>query len=98
MLRGTASAGDVTLYRKADNLSPGLHHVGFEVWDEDDLKRSIAALPGSGVTVECEVDHPARHSVVIRDTDGLRLQFFVNRNWTPDVIGKATGEDVLYLL
>ncbi len=68
------------------------------MWDENDLKRSIAALPGSGVSVEREVDHPARHSVVIRDMDGLRLQFFVNRQWTPATIGKAAREDAPYLL
>jgi catechol 2,3-dioxygenase len=98
VLRGTASSGDVTLYRKGVGLSPGLHHVGFEVWDDADLRRSIAAAGDSHVTVEREVDHPARHSVTIRDMDGLRLQFFVNRNWTPDTIGKVTSEEVPYLL
>jgi catechol 2,3-dioxygenase len=98
VLRGTASDGDVTLYRKGGDLSPGLHHVGFEVWDESDLKHSIAALAGSGVTIEREVDHPARHSVVIRDMDGLRLQFFVNRKWTPDSIGKVVRDDAPFLL
>ena len=39
VLRGTASAGDVTLYRKSAELHPGLHHVGFEVWNEADLQR-----------------------------------------------------------
>jgi catechol 2,3-dioxygenase len=98
ILRGTASNGDLTLYRKRSGLSPGLHHVGFEVWDEDDLQRSVAALPGSGVALEREVEHPARHSVVIRDKDDLRLQFFVNRNWTSDAIGKVSPEDAPYLL
>jgi catechol 2,3-dioxygenase len=98
VLRGTASAGDVTLYRKSAELHPGLHHVGFEVWDEADLQRSIAALPGSGVAVEREVDHPARHSVVIRDPDGLRLQFFVNRDWVPAAIAQAGRDEAPYLL
>ncbi|MGI8525551.1 MAG: VOC family protein [Pseudolabrys sp.] len=98
VLRGTSSDGDVTLYRKNANLLPGLHHVGFEVWDDADLKHSIAALPGSGVKVEREVDHPSRHSVVIQDMDGLLLQFFVNRNWTADVIGKARADELPYLL
>jgi catechol 2,3-dioxygenase len=98
VLRGTASAGDVTLYRKSAELHPGLHHVGFEVWNEADLQRSIAALPGSGVAVEREVDHPARHSVVIRDPDGLRLQFFVNRDWVPAAIAQAGRDEAPYLL
>jgi catechol 2,3-dioxygenase len=98
VLRGTASEGCVTLYRQNGAVAPGLHHVGFEVWDEADLKRSISALPGTGVQVEREVDHPARHSIVIRDPDGLRLQFFVNRNWAPTTIAKAGRDEVLYLL
>jgi catechol 2,3-dioxygenase len=98
VLRGTASEGDVTLYRKAAGLAPGLHHVGFEVWNEADLRRSITALPGKGVEVEREIDHPARHSIMIKDPDGLRLQFFVNRDWAPPVIAKAGQDDALYLL
>ena len=98
LLKGTASDGDVTLYRAGAGVSPGLHHVGFEVWNEDDLKRSIAALPKAGVRVEKEVDHPARRSVVIQDPDGLRLQFFVNRDWSAPVIGGASREEALYLL
>jgi hypothetical protein len=50
------------------------------------------------VALEREVEHPARHSVVIRDKDDLRLQFFVNRNWTSDAIGKVSPEDAPYLL
>jgi len=98
VLRGTASEGDVTLYRKSAELAAGLHHVGFEVWGEDDLRRSIAALPASGVEIEREIDHPARHSVMIKDPDGLRLQFFVNREWVPGVIDKAGRDESLYLL
>lgn len=98
VLRGTASDGDVTLYRKAGGLAAGLHHVGFEVWNEGDLKRSITALPGKGLKVEREIDHPARHSIMIRDPDGLRLQFFVNRDWAPPAIAKAAQDEALYLL
>jgi catechol 2,3-dioxygenase len=98
VLRGTVSEGCVTLYRQSAAAAPGLHHVGFEVWDDADLKRSISALPGTGVELVREVDHPARHSVVIKDPDGLRLQFFVNRNWDPPTIAKARPDEALYLL
>jgi catechol 2,3-dioxygenase len=98
ILRGSASEGCVTLYRDSAAASPGLHHVGFEVWDEADLKRSIAALPKAGVALEREVDHAARHSVVIRDPDGLRLQFFVNRKWDAPTIAEARSDEALYLL
>ena len=98
VLRGSVSEGCVTLYRQSVGAAPGLHHVGFEVWDDADLKRSLAALPAAGVELEREVDHAARHSVVIRDPDGLRLQFFVNRNWDASTIAKAAPDEALYLL
>ena len=41
---------------------------------------------------------PARRSIVIKDPDGLRLQFFVNRDWSAPVIGSASREEALYLL
>ena len=49
VLKGTSSDGDVTLYRAETGLAPGLHHVGFEVWDEDDLNSSLSRLSGAGV-------------------------------------------------
>ncbi len=83
VLKGTASDGDVTLYRSDAGLAPGLHHVGFEVWDEDDLKSSIAGCAsrwrssGTGGRSSCAPQYCDQGS------DGLRLQFFVNRNWSP---------------
>jgi catechol 2,3-dioxygenase len=98
VLRGSVSDCCVTLYRHSVGAAPGLHHVGFEVWDDADLERSLAALPAAGVELEREVDHAARHSVVIRDPDGLRLQFFVNRNWDASTIANAAPDEALYLL
>ena len=98
VLKGTSSDGDVTLYRAETGLAPGLHHVGFEVWGEDDLNSSLSRLSGAGVEVERVVDHRARHSVVIKDPDGLRLQFFVNRDWSAPAINAANKADALYLL
>ncbi len=98
VLRGTVGTGDLTLYRHRPGLQPGFHHVGFEVWDEDDLDRSITALAGKDISVEQVSDHPARRSVTIIDPDGIRLQFFVNRDWTPEVIKTVDDETALYLL
>lgn len=98
VLQGTASGGDVTLYRKSSNAAPGLHHVGFEVWDEDDLRRSVEAAAKQGIAIKRNIDHPARHSIMIEDPDGLKLQFFVNRDWTADVIAKVDPKEALDLL
>ncbi len=98
VLRGTVGTGDLTLYRQRLGLQPGFHHVGFEVWDEADLERSVAALPGKSIRAERIVDHPARRSVNIIDPDGIRLQFFVNRKWTPDAIRSVDDATAPYLL
>ena len=98
VLRGSFGTGDLTLYRRRDGLAPGLHHVGFVVWDEADLDRSLAALRAAGMQPEREVDHPARRSVVITDPDGIRLQFYVDRSWTPETLASISDEAALDLL
>jgi catechol 2,3-dioxygenase len=98
LLRGSHGSYAMTLYRQRQGLEPGFHHVGFEVWDEAGLERAIAAAPKAGVEVERVVDHPARKSVCILDPDGIRLQFYANRNWTPQTIATIDAESAPYLL
>lgn len=98
VLKGTHSYGDLTLYRHRPGLTPGFHHVGFEVWDEADLAHSVNALRATGGTIERDIDHPARHSVCLRDPDGLLLQFHVNRDWRAPKLAAVDAETALYLL
>src|SRR5439155_11313025 len=86
VLRGTVGVGDLTLYRSGSGQDLGFHHVGFEVWDEADLDRALAHASAAKLKVERIVDHPARRSVTIVDPDGIRLLFYVNRQWQPEVI------------
>ena len=97
VLSGTIGTCDITLFRRRGELIPGLHHVGFPVWDETDLERAVEALGATGVAIEREIDHPARRSVCIKDPDGLRLQFYVDREWEPEVIATVSVEDAPYL-
>jgi catechol 2,3-dioxygenase len=97
ILRGTVGTGDLTIYRQRPGLEAGFHHVGFEAWDEADLERSIAGLASRGLEAERIVDHSARRAVTIRDPDGLRLQFFVNRQWTPQAANAVDAATALYL-
>lgn len=98
VLHGTASNADLTLYRKSGALPPSLHHVGFEVWSESDLNSSKEKLEKAGIKIEREIDHPARRSIVIKDPDGLLLQFFVNRNWSASELGSLSADEKLYML
>jgi catechol 2,3-dioxygenase len=88
----------MTLYRPRKGLEPGFHHVGFVVWVEPGLDRAVAGAPKAGVHVERVVDHVARKSVCILDPDGIRLQFYVNRNWSPQTIAGVDSESAAYLL
>jgi catechol 2,3-dioxygenase len=98
VLRGTVGTGDLTLYRQRPGLEPGLHHVGFEVWDEADLDRSLTALARANLVPEREIGHRTRRAVCIKDPDDLLLQFYVNRNWSAQAIQGMSDEEALYLL
>ena len=98
VLSGTAANCGLTLLRVAEGETTGLHHVGFPLRGEADLERALAALSAVRVPLENEIDHPARRCVNIRDPDGLRLQFYVDRDWTPDCVSKVSAEDAPHLL
>jgi catechol 2,3-dioxygenase len=98
VLSGTVGNGDVTLLRTRPGLEPGLHHVGLEVADEADLDRAVPKLAERGIAVDRHIDHRARHSITIRDTSGIRLQFYVNRAWQPNVIATVSVDDAPYTL
>jgi catechol 2,3-dioxygenase len=98
VLHGVASNGDVTLLRASDGEAQGMHHIGIEVASEADLARALKALPSAGLLVEAEIDHPARHTVCIRDPDGLLLQFYVNRDWNAAALAEVTRAQAPYLL
>jgi catechol 2,3-dioxygenase len=98
VLCGTVGKGDVALLRQRAGLEPRLHHVGIEVADEADLNRALPKLAERGIAVEAHVDHPARHAVTIRDSSGIRLQFFVNREWQPKVIATISADDAPYAI
>lgn len=97
VLRGAASTGDVTLYRREAGDAVGLHHIGIEV-TEADLDRARAELPAAGLAVAAELDHPARRVLCVRDPDGLLLQFYANLDWRPETLRGLTRAQALALL
>ena len=98
VLHGTVGSGDITLLRKRADLEPELHHVGLEVAGEADIDQALPRLAARGIAVESNIDHPARRAITIRDSSGIRLQFFVNRAWQPNVIATVSADDVPYAL
>ncbi|MBM3572095.1 MAG: dioxygenase, partial [Alphaproteobacteria bacterium] len=97
VLGGTCDERSLSIFRAGPNRPPGLHHVGFPVWDEDDLTKSAARLGAAGLTAEIELNHATRRCIHLRDPDGIRLQFYVDRAGPLDML-TGVGEDVaLYL-
>jgi catechol 2,3-dioxygenase len=94
---GTCGGRNLGLFRAEGERRPGLHHVGFPVADEADLDGSIRRAGESGVEIESTFDHPARRGVFIRDIDGIRLQFYVDRASGADALRGADVATALFL-
>ena len=98
VLTGTCDVGDLTLFRKRPGLEGPLHHVGIEVADAEDLKNGLSILAARGIPVERAIDHASRSAVTVPDSSGIRLQFYVNRDWKAGMISQIKSEDAPYLL
>ena len=98
ILRGAVSSGDLALHRNVDGIEAGLHHVGVEVLDEAGLDRAKNALPEKGIKLDFEIDHPARRALTIFGMDGVRAQFFVDRDWRPETLHSIDRRTALSLL
>jgi catechol 2,3-dioxygenase len=98
LLGGTASDSALTIYRGKTGDTFGFHHVGMEVGSEADLDRAVALLAQEGLLLERDIDHPSRRAVTVPDPDGIRLQFFVDRDWTARKLAGLSLADALYLL
>lgn len=97
-LSGARGARDIGLIAASPFRAPGLHHVGFEVWDEADLEQSLFRARAEGIAVEADLDHPRRRSVIVRDSDGFRLQFYADRQDGPHDLGGLSADAALYLM
>ena len=74
-LAGTVEGRHVILASTPGAGAAGLHHAGFEVWNESELDESMGKLEESDVRVEKELDVDGRRGVLIRDPDGFLLEF-----------------------
>jgi catechol 2,3-dioxygenase len=79
-LRGTSSRYDLALFRAGDGLSPGLHHMAFEVTDERELDEARALLGRAGIEPEVAISNRAKQSLFFRDPDGLGVEMYAPRS------------------
>mgnify|MGYP001232793217 CR=1 FL=1 len=94
---GTCVERNLALFHTNGERQPGLHHVGLKLSDEIDLENSLKRLGDAGLAIESEFDHPARRGVFFRDIDGIRLQFYVDRDASIDALRGCEVETALFL-
>ena len=97
LFAGALGLRDLALFPATGSRPPQLHHLNFVCADEADLEASIDATKAGGIEIEAEIDHPSRRAVVIRDPDGLRINFYVDRNDVTPTEAAVTGADGIYL-
>jgi catechol 2,3-dioxygenase len=95
---GTHSLGDVTLVRRRGNQPVGMHHFGLEVMDEAGLAAGASKAAAAGLEIVRQIDHPARHTVCVKDPDGLVIEFYANRDFRPETLNGVDEDTALYLL
>lgn len=79
-LGGASQGQHIILLPAPDPKDTGLHHVGFEVWNDMGLDDSKIKLREFGLGMERELDAGKSRAVLIRDPDGFLLEFGVGGN------------------
>lgn len=97
VLGGHLGLMDLTLFPARPDRPAGLHHIGLEVAQDDDFAVARARLEKAGIEVELEIDHPMRRCLYVRDPDGRRVQFFVNRKLSMEKVGQLEPGLALHL-
>ncbi|MSP51240.1 MAG: dioxygenase [Alphaproteobacteria bacterium] len=98
VLRGAVGTGDLSLFRAKTSRPAQFHHLNFVCADEADLEASIARAKKERLTIEAEVDAPSRRALVVRDPDGNRINFYVDRAPTPRSLSGLNEKTAIYLV
>ena len=96
-LQGTAGGYDLGLLAANNGTKASVHHIGFQLASEAAVEQSAGALGQAGITIEKQIDDATKRSLFVVDPDGMRVEFFCDRNPDPTVIGKAAPELRPYL-
>ena len=97
VLGGTTGGRQLTLFRSKAGQPTGLHHFGFQVWDEEDLEQSEQRLRAAGMEPAFVLDHATRRSVFVRDPDGILIEFYVDRAADNTSLAEVEEELALFL-
>jgi catechol 2,3-dioxygenase len=93
VLRGSATQHALTLLPAAPDRPAGLHHTSFQMKDDRALDEGLARARAAGIEPELVLDHPTKRAVFIKDPDGMRIEFAVERDSA--FARRQAGDDAL---
>ena len=96
-MSGSVPGRDVSLFRAAPGRPPGLHHLGFDVEEERELDEADERLKHAGIEPELRLDHATRRSIFLKDPDGIRMEFYVDRDAPVSTLGELEPGLALHL-
>ena len=97
-LHGKNSAYDTALIQAKSGEEPHMHHNSLELADESDFAAAAERLAALGHGIDREVDNAAKRSIFLEDPDGMRVEFYAEREPGFDHIAQASADERRYML
>lgn len=87
----------LAIFPATTDRPPGVHHIGFELADNNEFDGIKGNLERMNVGLELRVDHGTKKAIFVKDPDGLLVQFYVEEPAFLGSIGNLDSEAVLNL-
>ena len=97
LLRGNYPGYSLALFSAADDRSPGVHHIAFELPDESDFEGVEERLDSLGVSIEGRIEHETKRAIFVRDPDDMLVQFYYEEPAFLSGFGELDSKTALYL-
>jgi len=97
ILGGSLGERSLSLFQSRLGQPVGFHHAGFQLASDAELDSSLVRAKTVGVEVEVVIDSPVRRAALLRDPDGILLQFYVDRDQPVASFARLEDDAVLYL-
>jgi len=80
ILGGTVEGHDITLFQATEGQLCGIHHIGFEMANEQELDDAEVRMKEKGIEPVLQLDHPTKRAIFIKDPEDLLVEFFYERS------------------
>ncbi len=84
ILGGTLGGHDLTIFQATEGQLLGLHHIAFELDDEQELDAAEKRVKEAAIQAVLQIEHSTKRAIFLKDPDGLLVEFFVGRSASLD--------------